>query len=57
MNGNKNDMSKLNDKKTIKDYSWIAIGILFAISMSLSMDYIIVGILFGLAIGLCFKER
>lgn len=57
MDENKNDMSNVNEKNTIKDYSWIGIGLLFATSMSIAMDNVLVGALFGLAIGICFKKR
>ncbi len=48
--------NKEKKESSNSDYTWLAIGMLFVICMSMALDNIAIGICFGLTIGLCFKN-
>ena len=50
-------VEEVKEKKSIRDYSWIGIGMLFGASLGIATKNALIGIAFGLGMGICFKRK
>ncbi len=56
-NQNKEEIvEEVKEKRSTRDYAWIAIGILFGFSLGVATKNALIGIGFGLGMGVCFRK-